>query len=68
MKSNLVKNYFHLPSASPARTRSPRLIENLNSDLESCKLETGAWKMSTTVDPMLKAAICKHLPHIEVNM
>lgn len=64
---SVVENYFHLPSACPARILSPRLIENLKSDLEfpfSCKLETGAWKINTTVDPMLKAAICNHFPQI----
>lgn len=51
---------WHLPSASPTRILSPRLMQNLNSNEESPSStdfdDMGAWKTSTTVDPMLKAA------------
>lgn len=49
----------HLPSASPTRILSPFLVQKLNSDEPWFlgDLETGAWNTSTTVDPILKAAI-----------
>lgn len=49
----------HLPRASPTRILSPGFTQNLNSCDESPSwscFDIGAWKTSTTVDPMLKAA------------
>lgn len=50
---------WHLPRASPTWTLSPRRTKNSKSDEEFpffCDIDVGAWKTSTTVDPMLNAA------------
>lgn len=52
----------HLPMASPTLISSPFFTQNLNSGDElmpPAKPEMGAWKMRTTVEPMLNAATWK---------